>query len=112
MQLSVTLALTNPFLWYLLDRTTAGLVLSTAIGVFSTVALLAINPGLIPVPTTAHASRSYSSPNGTASSTGRGVFGGLGEMSDELVGVATWIASVMFCSCVCFGNIGRLLMAN
>src|ERR1700748_169772 len=102
MQLSVTLALTNPFLWYLLDRTAAGLALSTVIGVFSTVALLAINPGLIPVPTTAHSSRGYSSPNGTASPVGKVVFGGLGEMNDELIGVATWIASVMFCSCVCF----------
>ncbi len=33
---------------------------------------------------------------------------GLG-VSAESVGVGTWIASVLFCSCVCFGNIGRRL---
>jgi len=32
-----------------------------------------------------------------------------GVVSYESVGVATWIASVLFCSCVCFGNIGRMM---
>jgi Insulin-induced protein (INSIG) len=114
MQLSITLALTNPFLWYLLDRTAAGLALSTAIGVFGTAALLAINPGLIPAPTTANASRGYGGGgvNNTASSAGNGALAGLGGLSDEHIGVATWIGSVLFCSCVCFGNIGRLLTAG
>lgn len=37
--------------------------------------------------------------------------GGLvaGLVSVESVGVSTWICSVLFCSCVCFGNIGRRL---
>ena len=30
-------------------------------------------------------------------------------ISHETIGVGTWIASVLFCSCVCFGNIGRRL---
>src|ERR1700761_8954173 len=112
MQLSVTLALTNPFLWYLLDRTASGFALSTLIGVFGTAALLAINPGLIPVPIMAHASRGHDSPNITAPLAGKGAFSGLSQMGNEHIGVAAWIASVLFCSCVCFGNIGRLLMAN
>lgn len=32
-----------------------------------------------------------------------------GIFSQESVGVATWIASVLFVSAVCFGNIGRRL---
>ena len=30
-------------------------------------------------------------------------------VSVESFGVGTWIASVLFCSCVCFGNLGRRL---
>lgn len=32
-----------------------------------------------------------------------------GLISNESIGVGTWIASVLFCSSVCFGNIGRRL---
>jgi hypothetical protein len=35
-----------------------------------------------------------------------GVEGGL---SQEAIAVATWLASVLFSACVCFGNIGRQL---
>ena len=31
------------------------------------------------------------------------------NVSFEQIGVVTWIASVLFCSCVCLGNIGRRL---
>lgn len=31
------------------------------------------------------------------------------EMSQESIAVRTWVASVLFCACVCFGNIGRQL---
>jgi len=30
--------------------------------------------------------------------------------NSEFIGVITWIASVLYCSSVCFGNIGRLLV--
>jgi hypothetical protein len=116
LQLSLTLALANPFLWYLLDRTTAGFTLSTAVGLLGTSALLAINPALIPAPTDTYASPA----NYTAPFALRHIkqARSLPEMQDALgsllsyerVGVATWIASVLFCSCVCFGNIGRLLV--
>lgn len=29
--------------------------------------------------------------------------------SEERAAVMTWISSVLFCSCVCFGNVGRKL---
>lgn len=32
-----------------------------------------------------------------------------GLISNESIGIGTWIASVLFCSSVCFGNIGRRL---
>ena len=32
-----------------------------------------------------------------------------GLIRNESIGVGTWIASVLFCSSVCFGNIGRRL---
>lgn len=33
----------------------------------------------------------------------------MGYISYETVGVGAWMWSVLFCSCVCFGNIGRKL---
>jgi hypothetical protein len=116
LQLSLTLALANPFLWYLLDRTTAGFTLSTAVGILGTSALLAINPALIPAPTDTYASpANYTAPfalrhiqQARSIPEMQDALGSL--LSYERVGVATWIASVLFCSCVCFGNIGRLLV--
>lgn len=31
------------------------------------------------------------------------------SITQEGVAVRTWVASVLFCACVCFGNIGRQL---
>jgi Insulin-induced protein (INSIG) len=33
----------------------------------------------------------------------------VGGLSNEAVAVGTWLASVLFSACVCFGNIGRQL---
>lgn len=30
-------------------------------------------------------------------------------VTQEGIAVRTWVASVLFCACVCFGNIGRQL---
>lgn len=118
LQVSLTLALANPALWYLLDRTKPGLLLSVVVGTLGTFGLLLVNPNIVPSPASGH--------NGTMSSQhlhhdvglqqgqapwtdGRAVddiiLGGL--LSYESVGVATWLGSVLFCSCICFGNIGR-----
>jgi hypothetical protein len=109
LQLSLTLALTNPLLWYLLDRTAAGFILSATVSFCGTLAALLTNPAFIPVPTPHNLSSSldymYSSNN--ASSHERFPQ----EMArSESIGTATWIGSVLFCSCVCFGNIGRVLV--
>jgi hypothetical protein len=103
LQVSLTLALANPVLWYLVDRSKTGFLLSTIVGVGGTLALLGINPNIVPSPATA-------SP--------RAHLAGMGSLHDiassrfptnESIGMWTWIASVLFCSCVCFGNIGRRL---
>ena len=85
-QMSLTLAVADPALWYLIDRSTPGFILSILVGVLGTIISLAINPGLVP-PAASSAT----------------------AISQELVGVFAWVASVLFCSCVCFGNIGRRL---
>jgi len=96
LQVSLTLALVNPFLWYLVDRTRSGFYFSALVGVAGTGLLLQINPTIIQTPDTLF-------PRDEAE-----IVTGLG-LSMESIGVTTWIASVLFCSCVCFGNIGRKL---
>ena len=101
LQVSLTLALANPVLWYLIDRSKPGFVLSTVVGLTGTAVLLGINPGMVPSPATP-------SPRVNAANVSNGL-GFEGMVTNESIGVATWIASVIFCSCVCFGNIGRRL---
>lgn len=84
----------NPFLWYLIDRTQTGFWLSTAISLAGMGVILGLHPDLLPT---------------TSNSTSAGVgLIGLGIAQDALA-VAIWLASVLFCACVCFGNIGRQL---
>jgi hypothetical protein len=103
LQVSLTLALANPVLWYLIDRSKTGFLLSTVVGVGGTLALLGINPNIVPSP---------AAPSPRAHLEGKeSVHYMLSSRfpTNESIGVWTWIASVLFCSCVCFGNIGRRL---
>ncbi|KAI9809884.1 MAG: hypothetical protein M1825_000317 [Sarcosagium campestre] len=106
LQVSLTLALVNPVLWYLIDRSKPGFLLSAGVGLTGTAILLGINPSMVPAPAVAPIPLPTSAaPAGNASYVaGKGAL-----VSTETVGVGTWIASVLFCSCVCFGNIGRRL---
>lgn len=36
-------------------------------------------------------------------------YGLVSGVTQESIAVRTWVASVLFCACVCFGNIGRQL---
>ncbi|PWY86133.1 hypothetical protein BO70DRAFT_395256 [Aspergillus heteromorphus CBS 117.55] len=47
-QASVTLALVNPVLWYLIDRTRTGFVLSTVVGLAGMGVVLGLKPDLVP----------------------------------------------------------------
>ena len=95
LQVSLTLALVNPVLWYVIDRSITGFISSAVVGIAGTFVLLDINPDIV------------------AFTNAKGHIEGLDSfISQETIGVWTWIASVLFCSCVCFGNIGRRLALN
>ncbi|KAJ5483374.1 hypothetical protein N7530_002620 [Penicillium desertorum] len=101
-QASLTLALANPVLWYLIDRTTTGFVLSTTVGLAGMGVVLGLKPELVPIST----GPSF----GTTVLNGTGLENVLGAgITQESIAVGTWIASVIFCACVCFGNVGRQL---
>ncbi|PVH86709.1 hypothetical protein DL98DRAFT_481729 [Cadophora sp. DSE1049] len=108
LQASLTLALVNPVLWYLVDRSKPGFLLSSFVGATGTALLLASNPDMMPSP----ASASIPKSNKNTTSKYLGSLGGelgLGGVRRETIEGGIWILSVLFCSCVCFGNIGRRL---
>lgn len=129
MQASLTLALANPFLWYLLDRSKSGLLLAAAVGFVGSGALMALNldlmpnPGMHPNPYqvgyaggmsgTLGGSASFhqnGSSRDAASSAADSSNGNLNSATSTVTAeTAIWMLSVLFCSCVCFGNIGRRL---
>ncbi|KAM4055238.1 insulin-induced protein (INSIG) domain-containing protein [Hirsutella rhossiliensis] len=108
LQLSATLALVNPLLWWLIDRSKPGFLLSACVGLTGSMLLLGVNPDMMPAPSrspSATAAHNFSS--SAASRVPPPVLGGLA--SQETVETGVWMLSVLFCSCVCFGNIGRRL---
>ncbi|KAL1958740.1 hypothetical protein VTO42DRAFT_3859 [Malbranchea cinnamomea] len=104
LQVSLTLSLANPVLWYLVDRSKPGFILSTIVGLMGMLAVLNINPDIVPSPAAVNPS---SIPVDDASNPHTGTLHN--SISQENLIVGMWIASVLFCSCVCFGNIGRRL---
>ncbi|KAL8695501.1 MAG: hypothetical protein Q9218_000079 [Villophora microphyllina] len=106
LQVSLTLAMVNPALWYLVDRSKAGFILSTIVGITGTAVLLGINPSIVPAPP-APSPRAHALPITNISYDHFDY--GASLISNESIAVSTWIASVLFCSSVCFGNIGRRL---
>jgi len=81
----MTLALANPVLWYVIDRSLPGFAFSALVGTIGTTFLLVVDPNFVPVPAI-HQS-----------------------MASEQFGVYTWLASILFCTSICFGAIGRRL---
>ncbi|KAL8968724.1 MAG: hypothetical protein Q9183_002330, partial [Haloplaca sp. 2 TL-2023] len=104
LQVSLTLAMVNPALWYLIDRSKPGFLLSTIVGITGTAVLLSVNPGIVPAPP-APSPRAHAIPVIDVSQESFNC--GTRLVSNETIAVSTWIASVLFCSSVCFGNIGR-----
>lgn len=86
----------------MVDRSKPGFFLSAMVGIAGTAVLLGVNPEIVPSPATSslRASAGNSSIESILSE---------GLITNESIGVSAWIASVLFCSCVCFGNIGRRL---
>lgn len=119
LQLTLTLALVNPALWYILDRSKPGLSCSLIVTSILTSFIFLSNPDVLPspsLPATTNITHSSSGSNNNAafaskpipaSTTGTELFAGV--VSYDNLAVVTWVGSVLFCSCVCFGSIGRRL---
>lgn len=105
LQVSLTLALANPLLWWLIDRSKPGLLLSAIVGLAGSAVLMGVNPDMMPAPSATPFRNATSAHSPSADE--RLAFGGLARQETLETGV--WILSVLFCSCVCFGNIGRRL---
>lgn len=110
LQASLALALVNPVLWWLIDRSPPGFLLSAVVGIAGSFVLLGTNPEMMPAPsrhpffrtlTFATPDQDLQVKNGTV------VLGGLANQ--ETVEAGIWMMSILFCSAVCFGNIGRRL---
>lgn len=101
-QASLTLALANPVLWYLIDRTSTGFLLSAAVGIAGMSAVLGLKPEMIPASTGPSVGTAFLNGTGWENAMGAGI-------TQESIAVRTWVASVIFCACMCFGNIGRQL---
>jgi hypothetical protein len=99
LQASLTLALVNPVLWYIIDRSKIGFVLSAGVGATGTALLLASNPGMMPTP----------APHSQNATGDGGLLLNQTYVSREIIEGGIWMMSVLFCSCVCFGNVGRIM---
>ncbi|KAH9906176.1 insulin-induced protein [Xylariomycetidae sp. FL2044] len=125
LQISLTLALVNPVLWFLIDRSMPGFLVSTGVGLTGSAMLMGLKPDMLPNPSFTSSSFSSSCPtpsssllygyqNDSSASMGSGesplMLGGLA--TQESVASGIWMVSVLSCCCVCFGNLGRWLMAN
>ncbi|KAK7736997.1 hypothetical protein SLS53_006753 [Cytospora paraplurivora] len=106
---SMTLAMVNPFLWYVIDRSKPGFLLSAVVGLAGSVVLMGLNSEFMPTPV--GYSSQFLNRNGTGQAgAGPLMLGGLATQRTIETGI--WVLSVLFCSCVCFGNIGRRLALN
>ncbi|KAL2205087.1 hypothetical protein CC79DRAFT_1323828 [Sarocladium strictum] len=108
LQVSITLALVNPLLWWLIDRSKAGFLLSAGVGLAGSMVLLGVNPAMMPTPSVTNALFRGNASSAVDEDEVMLVLGGL-LARNETVESGVWILSVLFCSCVCFGNIGRRL---
>jgi len=64
--------------------------------------VLGVKPELIPASTGPSVGTAFLNGTGLEHALGAGI-------TQESIAVRTWVASVVFCACVCFGNIGRQL---
>ncbi|RMZ72762.1 insig domain-containing [Pyrenophora seminiperda CCB06] len=118
LQLTLTLALVNPALWYILDRSKPGLSVSLTVTSILTSFIFLSNPNVLPSPSLPPATNATHLPSMSDDTRLQGrpsavvpvrqeFFAGM--ISYESLAVVTWVGSVLFCSCVCFGSIGRRL---
>ncbi|KAL6871909.1 insulin-induced protein domain-containing protein [Trichoderma novae-zelandiae] len=109
-QVSIAMALANVFLWWLIDRTMAALVLSTVVGAVGTLFLLSVSPDVIRAPSTTFITQTHNASSAEPPAELATLLGGIA--SPETVEAGIWILGVLFCTCLCFGNIGRRLVKS
>ncbi|KAI6248089.1 hypothetical protein HI914_03214 [Erysiphe necator] len=109
-QASLALSLVNPVLWYLVDRSKSGFFLSSVVGTLGTSILIILKSKKTVYPTLLSPIRTYyiAFTHGETEKK----LDGLNLIDKENLEDAIWILSVLFCSCICFGNIGRRLALN
>jgi hypothetical protein len=114
--LTLTLALVNPALWYILDRSKPGLSVSLTVTSILTSFIFLSNPDVLPSPSLPATTNATQIPSVGSHAHNKGrptavvtpeLFAGM--VSYDNLAVVTWVGSVLFCSCVCFGSIGRRL---
>jgi len=118
LQVSLTLAMVNPLLWWLIDRSQVGFILSAAVGLVGWLIAMGVDPHMVPLPPSSHlaliragglapggANQTVTAPANSAEAP----FLLAHIASQETVETGIWMLSVLFCSCLCFGNIGRRL---
>ena len=105
--------------------------LSLITSFLGTVALVCLHPGIIPPVPRSLSSAAWDNPSNHIVSADREAHGHLDIKEEQIdhqnsallpttaeslpyeqIGAITWIASVLFCSCVCLGNVGRRLSTN
>ncbi|KAI1819330.1 hypothetical protein F4861DRAFT_527377 [Xylaria intraflava] len=119
LQVSLSLALVNPALWFLIDGSMPGFLVSSVVGLAGSALLTGLHPDMVPVP----AILSFSSPGGLDGAgavhpnvsahyvdAGPMLLGGLASQQTLAMGI--WTLNVLFCCCVVFGNVGRWLAIN
>ncbi|KAH6654090.1 insulin-induced protein-domain-containing protein [Truncatella angustata] len=110
LQVSLALALVNPFLWYLIDRSKPGFLLSSTISVVGSAIVMSLRPDMVPTPACHPAAGVFGSNSSASTADPVLMLGGLA--SQQTVEKSIWMLSILFCCCVCFGNIGRRLAFN
>merc|ERR1712224_692664 len=112
----MTMAMVNPLLWWLIDRSQVGFILSAAVGLVGWLIAMGVDPHMVPLPPSSHlaligagglapggANQTVTAPANSAEAP----FLLAHIASQETVETGIWMLSVLFCSCLCFGNIGR-----
>ncbi|KAI1268333.1 hypothetical protein F5Y18DRAFT_225402 [Xylariaceae sp. FL1019] len=107
LQVSLTLALANALLWFLIDRSFPGMAVSSAVAIAGSAVLTNLQPTMVPVPAMPSSLGALYNSSAYADLPSTMLLGGLA--SQEAIATSIWTLDVLFCCCVCFGNIGRWL---